>query len=105
MVRLCASSCKAPLMIDSTSPDTVEEALPLYPGRAIINSINLEDGGKNLDRICTVAKKYGAAVVALTITEEGMALTCEKKVATARRIYDLAVNRYGLRPQDLIFDH
>jgi 5-methyltetrahydrofolate--homocysteine methyltransferase len=104
MVRLCASSCKAPLMIDSTSPDTVEEALPLYPGRAIINSINLEDGGKNLDRICTVAKKYGAAVVALTITEEGMALTCEKKVATARRIYDLAVNRYGLRPQDLIFD-
>ncbi|WP_020676343.1 dihydropteroate synthase [Geopsychrobacter electrodiphilus] len=104
MISLCAGSCKAPLVIDSTSPDTIEEALPLYPGRAIINSINLEDGGKNLDRICRVAKKYGAAVVALTITEEGMALTCEKKVAAARQIHDLAVNVYGLRPQDLIFD-
>jgi len=104
MIRLCAGSCKAPLMIDSTSPETVEETLPLYPGRAIINSINLEDGGKNLDRICRAAKKYGAAVVALTITEEGMALTCAKKVAAAKRIYDLAVNRYGLRPQDLVFD-
>lgn len=104
MISLCAGSCKAPLMIDSTSPETIEEALPLYPGRAIINSINLEDGGKNLDRICRVAKKYGAAVVALTITEEGMALTCEKKVAAAKQIHDLAVNTYGLRPQDLIFD-
>ncbi len=104
MISLCAGSCKAPLMIDSTSPETIEEALPLYPGRAIINSINLEDGGKNLDRICKVVKKYGAAVVALTITEEGMALTCEKKVAAAKRIHDLAVNTYGLRSQDLIFD-
>jgi 5-methyltetrahydrofolate--homocysteine methyltransferase len=104
MISLCAGSCKAPLMIDSTSPETIEEALPLYPGRAIINSINLEDGGKNLDRICKMAKKYGAAVVALTITEEGMALTCEKKVAAAKHIHDLAVNTYGLRPQDLIFD-
>jgi 5-methyltetrahydrofolate--homocysteine methyltransferase len=104
LISLCAASCKAPLMIDSTSPETLEEALPLYPGRAIINSINLEDGGKNLDRICRAAKKYGAAVVALTITEEGMALTCDKKVAAARRIHDLAVNTYGLRPQDLIFD-
>jgi len=104
MIRLCAGSCKAPLMIDSTSPETVEQALPLYPGRAIINSINLEDGGKNLDRICRAAKTYGAAVVALTITEEGMALTCAKKVAAAKRIYDLAVKTYGLRPQDLVFD-
>ncbi len=104
MISLCAASCKAPLMIDSTSPETIEAALPLYPGRAIINSINLEDGGKNLARICTAAKKYGAAVVALTITEEGMALTCETKVAAAKRIHDLAVNSYGLRPQDLIFD-
>ncbi len=104
MISLCAGSCKAPLMIDSTSPETIEAALPLYPGRAIINSINLEDGGKNLDCICKAAKKYGAAVVALTITEEGMALTCETKVAAAKRIHDLAVNTYGLRSQDLIFD-
>jgi len=104
LVSLFAGSCKAPLMIDSTSPATIEAALPLYPGRAIVNSINLEDGGKNLDRICRVAKKYGAAVVALTIDEEGMALSCAQKVAVARKIHDLAVETYGLRSQDLIFD-
>ncbi len=104
LTKLCAGSCKAPLMFDSTSPDTLELVLPLYPGRAIINSINLEDGGANLDRICRLAKKYGAAVVALTINLEGMALTCEKKLAVAREIYDLAVNKHGLRPQDILFD-
>ncbi len=104
LVQLFAGSCKAPLMIDSTSPETIAATLPLYPGRAIINSINLEDGGKNLDAICRVAKKYGAAVVALTISEKGMALTCDEKVRVARQIHDLAVNTYGLRSQDLIFD-
>lgn len=104
LVKLFAGSCKAPLMLDSTSPETLEAILPLYPGRAIINSINLEDGGANLNQICQLAKKYGAAVVALTITEEGMALTCEKKVATAKQIYALAVNKHGLRAQDILFD-
>jgi len=104
LTKLFAGSCKAPLMLDSTSPETLAAILPLYPGRAIINSINLEDGGANLERICTLAKKYGAAVVALTISVEGMALTCAKKVAVAREIYDLAVHRFGLRPQDLLFD-
>jgi 5-methyltetrahydrofolate--homocysteine methyltransferase len=104
LVKQFAGSCKAPLMLDSTSPETLAAVLPLYPGRAIINSINLEDGGANLDIVCRLAKKYGAAVVALTITEEGMALTCEKKVAAAKQIYDLAVNKHGLRPQDILFD-
>lgn len=104
LAKLCSGSCKSPLMFDSTSPDTLELVLPLYPGRAIINSINLEDGGANLDRICRLAKKYGAAVVALTINVEGMALTCEKKLAVAKDIYDLAVNKHGLRPQDILFD-
>lgn len=104
LVKLFAGSCKAPLMLDSTSPDTLEKILPLYPGRAIINSINLEDGGANLDRICSLAKKYGAGVVALTITETGMALTCAEKVATAKQIYALAVDKHGLRPQDILFD-
>lgn len=104
LVKLFAGSCKAPLMLDSTSPDTLAAVLPLYPGRAIINSINLEDGGDNLDRICRLAKKYGAAVVALTISEEGMALTCEQKVAVAKQIYALAVGKHGLRPQDILFD-
>ncbi len=104
LTKLFTGSCKAPLMFDSTSPDTLELILPLYPGRAIINSINLEDGGANLDRICRLAKKYGAAVVALTINLEGMALTCDKKLAVAKDIYDLAVNKHGLRPQDILFD-
>lgn len=104
LTKLFAGSCKAPLVFDSTSPDTLEQVLPLYPGRAIINSINLEDGGANLERICKLAKKYGAAVIALTINLEGMALTCAKKVAVAKDIYALAVDTYGLRPQDLLFD-
>lgn len=104
LVKLFAGSCKAPLMLDSTSPETLAAILPLYPGRAIINSINLEDGGPNLDKVCALAKKYGAAVVALTITEKGMALTCEEKVAAAKQIYELAVNKHGLRPQDILFD-
>ena len=104
LTRLFAGSCKAPLMFDSTSPETLERVLPLYPGRAIINSINLEDGGAHLERICRLAKKYGAAVVALTIDTEGMALTCERKVAVAKEIYALAVDKYGLRPQDMLFD-
>ncbi|MBN1958265.1 MAG: dihydropteroate synthase [Desulfuromonadales bacterium] len=104
LTKLFAGSCKAPLVFDSTSPETLEQVLPLYPGRAIINSINLEDGGANLERICKLAKTYGAAVIALTINLEGMALTCDKKVAVAKDIYALAVDTYGLRPQDLLFD-
>jgi len=104
LTQLFSGSCKAPLMFDSTSPATLEQVLPLYPGRAIINSINLEDGGANLQRVCSLAKKYGAAVVALTIDQEGMALTCERKVAVAKEIYTQVVDKYGLRPQDILFD-
>ena len=104
LTRLFARSVRIPTVIDSTSPDCIEEALRIHPGRCLVNSINLEDGGKNLDRICRLAKKYGAAVVALTIAETGMAMTAEEKLATAKSIYDLAVRRYGLRPQDLLFD-
>ncbi len=104
LVRLYAESVKIPIVIDSTSPEVVEACLRIYPGRAIINSIHLEDGGKTLERVCLAARKYGAAVVALTIHEQGMAMTADEKVSTARKIYDLAVGRYGLRPQDILFD-
>ncbi len=97
-------SVKLPLMIDSTQPDCIAEILKIYPGRCIINSINLEDGGANLHKVCTLAKKYGAAVVALTINKAGMAMTTAEKVETAQQIYDLAVGEHGLRPQDLLFD-
>lgn len=104
LVDRCVQSVKSALMIDSTTPDVLEAVLKRYPGRCLINSINLEDGGKNLARICQLAKRYGAAVVALTINKEGMAMTTDEKVATARQIYELAVNQYGLRPHDLLFD-
>ena len=95
---------KLPLMVDSTQADCVEQILKLYPGRCLINSINLEDGGTNLHKICTLAKKYGAAVVALTINKNGMAMTTEEKVETAKQIYRLAVGEHGLRAGDLLFD-
>ena len=104
MARLFAQSVQVPMVIDSTTPDCIEAALKIHPGRCLVNSVNLEDGGKNLERVCRLAKTYGAAVIALTIHEKGMALTVEEKVATARSIHDLAVNRYGLRPSDLLFD-
>jgi 5-methyltetrahydrofolate--homocysteine methyltransferase len=104
LTRLFAQSVRIPAVIDSTSPDCIEEALRVHPGRCLVNSVNLEDGGKNLDRVCRAAKKSGAAVVALAIGPGGMALTADEKLSTARTIYDLAVNRYGLRPGDLFFD-
>jgi 5-methyltetrahydrofolate--homocysteine methyltransferase len=93
-----------PLMIDSTEYQVIEEALKRYAGRAIINSINLEDGEERMKRVLPLCKKYGAAVVALTIDESGMAKTREKKLEVARRIHDLAVGKYGMRQEDLIFD-
>jgi len=104
MVRLFAGSVRIPTVIDSTSPGCIEAALRIHPGRCLVNSVNLEDGGKTLDRVCRLAKKYGAAVVALTIGPEGMAMTADEKLSVARSIYDLALNRYGLRPSDLFFD-
>ncbi|HKL27108.1 MAG TPA: vitamin B12 dependent-methionine synthase activation domain-containing protein [Desulfuromonadales bacterium] len=104
LIRMYAGSVKAPLMIDSTTPACIEACLSIYPGRCIVNSINLEDGGLTLERVCRAAKKYGAALVALTINEQGMAMTAEEKLATARQIHDLAVHRYGLRSRDLLFD-
>jgi 5-methyltetrahydrofolate--homocysteine methyltransferase len=104
LVKLYAESVKIPIMIDSTTPACIEACLKLYPGRSIINSINLEDGGKTLDKVCRLAKKYGAAVVALTINVEGMAMTADEKVETARQIYEQAVGKHGLRPQDILFD-
>ncbi len=93
-----------PLVIDSTEAAVLEEALQLIGGKPIINSINLEDGEERIHRIAPLCRKYGAAVIALTIDEEGMAKTAERKVAVARRIHDLVVGKYGMRPHDVIFD-
>src|SRR5271168_337695 len=99
-----ATRVPAPILVDSTEADVVEEALKRIPGKAIINSINLEDGEKRTSKVLPMAKRYGAAVIALTIDEDGMALTADKKVAIAKRIHKLATEKYGLHAQDLIFD-
>lgn len=99
-----ATRVPAPIVVDSTEAHVIEEALKRIPGKPIINSINLEDGEKRSGLVLPMARRYGAAVVALTIDEEGMALTADKKVAIAHRIHDLAVHKFGLRAEDLIFD-
>ncbi|MFZ4590417.1 MAG: homocysteine S-methyltransferase family protein [Ignavibacteria bacterium] len=93
-----------PLMIDSTEVNVIETALKLYAGRAIINSINFEEGTAKADKILTLAKRFGAAVVALSIDEEGQAYDLDKKVAIAKRIRDHAVEVHNFREEDLIFD-
>ena len=93
-----------PLVIDSTEAPVIEEALKRIAGRAVINSINLEDGEERLKKVLPLCRRYGAAVIALTIDEQGMAKTAERKLAVARRIYDIATGRFAMRPGDLIFD-
>ncbi len=93
-----------PIVIDSTEAAVIEDALQLIGGKPVINSINLEDGEERINRILPLCKRYGAAVIALTIDEQGMAKTAERKLAVARRIHELVVGRYGLKPHDLIFD-
>ncbi|MDH3253234.1 MAG: dihydropteroate synthase, partial [Ignavibacteria bacterium] len=93
-----------PIVIDSTEAPVIEEALQRIGGKAIVNSINLEDGEQRIDQVVPLCRKYGAAVIALTIDEQGMAKTADRKLAIARRIHDLVVNKYGMRPHDLIFD-
>ena len=104
LVKKLSQAVSVPLIFDTTEADVAEAALALYPGRGIINGNNLENGRERIDRILPIARKYGAAVLSMTIDEEGMAHTRDKKLAIARRITDIAVNEYGLAPEDLIFD-
>ncbi|MFF2754844.1 methionine synthase [Psychrobacillus sp. NPDC058041] len=95
---------KVPLVIDSTDENVIEEALKYSQGKTIINSINLEDGEERFDAVMPLVKKYGAAVVVGTIDEVGMAVTRERKLEIAERSYDLLVNKWGIAPEDIIFD-
>src|ERR671938_1151806 len=104
VVKLLSMSVETPLVIYSTEASVIEAALEHVPGRAIINSINMENGRVRIDAVVPLAKKHGAALVALTIDEVGMAKTRERKLEVARKIYDIVVGEYGLRPEDLIFD-
>lgn len=95
---------KVPLVIDSTDEHVIEEALKYSQGKAVINSINLEDGEERFDAVMPIVKKYGASIVIGTIDEEGMAVTRQRKLEVAERSYQLLTEKWGLDPEDIIFD-
>jgi 5-methyltetrahydrofolate--homocysteine methyltransferase len=104
VVKRVSLTQPAPIQIDSTEPDVIETALEQIPGRAIVNSVNLEAGREKLDRVVPLAKAHGAAVIALTIDEQGMAKTADRKLEIAQRITQLCTEEHGLDPELLIFD-
>ncbi|MFA9557917.1 methionine synthase [Evansella sp. AB-rgal1] len=103
-IQQVVNKVKVPLMIDSTDDEVLEKALTYSQGKAIINSINLEDGEERFEKVAPLIHKYGAAVVVGTIDEIGMATTAVRKLEVAKRSHDLLVNKYGLNPKDIIFD-
>ncbi|MGD6834382.1 methionine synthase [Sutcliffiella halmapala] len=103
-VQEVVKKVKVPLVIDSTDEAVIEAALKYSQGKAIINSINLEDGEERFEAVIPLVHKYGAALVVGTIDEEGMGVTSARKLEIAKRSYDLLVKKYKVSPTDLIFD-
>lgn len=104
LIKTISPVIRLPLVIDSTELEVLETALKSTPGRCLINSTHLESGREKADRIFDLARRHGAAVIVLTIDEQGMAKTRERKLEIARRIYEIAVNVHGLAAEDLVFD-
>jgi 5-methyltetrahydrofolate--homocysteine methyltransferase len=104
VVKKLEMGVDVPLVIDTTELDVLEIALKTAPGRCLINSTHLESGRGKADKIFSLAKTHNAAVIVLTIDENGMAKPRERKLEVAKRIYDIAVNEHGLRPDALVFD-
>lgn len=104
VVKKLEMGVEVPLVIDSTEVDVLEIALKTAPGRCLINSTHLESGREKADKIFELAKTHNAAVIVLTIDENGMAKPADQKLEVAKRIYDIAVNDHGLRPEALVYD-
>jgi 5-methyltetrahydrofolate--homocysteine methyltransferase len=104
VVKKLEMGVDVPLVIDTTELDVLESALKTAPGRCLINSTHLESGRGKADKIFALARTHNAAVIVLTIDENGMAKTRERKLEVAKRIYDIAVNDHGLKPRDLVYD-
>src|SRR3954449_12037755 len=94
----------APIQVDSTEPDVIETALEQIPGRAIVNSVNLEAGRAKLDKVVPIAMAHGAALIALTIDAVGMAKTRERQLAIAKPLVELICDEHGMDRELLIFD-
>jgi 5-methyltetrahydrofolate--homocysteine methyltransferase len=104
LVKRLSLSVEAPLVVDSTEANVIEEALRACPGSALVNSINLENGRQRIDAVMPLVARYGASVIALTIDEQGMAKTVERKLEVARRIRDIVTGEFGLPAERLVFD-
>ncbi|MEK6222858.1 MAG: methionine synthase [Chloroflexota bacterium] len=104
VVKKLAMGVEAPLVIDTTEPEIMEIALKLAPGRSMLNSTHLEAGRPKMERVLKLAKEHNAAVIILTIDEDGMAKSVDRKLEIAKRIHDIAVNEFNFRPEDLVFD-
>jgi 5-methyltetrahydrofolate--homocysteine methyltransferase len=105
LLKKLTMNIELPLVIDTTEADVLQAALEMYPGRAIVNSVSLEGGrGEKIDRVLPLVARYGAATVAMTIDEEGMAHTAERKLAIAQRLAQIAADEYGVPSESLIFD-
>lgn len=103
-MKVVANKVKVPFVIDSTDEAVIERALRYSQGKGIINSINLEDGEERFESIIPLAKQYGAALVVGTIDEKGMGVSAARKLEVARRSYELLTKKYGIHPEDIIFD-
>ncbi|GGF89820.1 methionine synthase [Paenibacillus abyssi] len=103
-LELVVKKVKVPLVIDTTDPKVIELSLKYSQGKAIINSINLEDGEEKFEQVVPLIHRYGAAAVVGTIDERGQAITREDKLEVAKRSHDLLVNKYGMKSEDIIFD-
>jgi 5-methyltetrahydrofolate--homocysteine methyltransferase len=104
VVKKLSMGVEAPVVFDSTEASALQAALEVYPGRGIVNSINMERGRERIEAVLPLVVEHGAAVVALAIDETGMAHTADHKVAVCKRIYEIATSEYGLTPDALIFD-
>ena len=104
VVKRISLTQPAPIQVDSTEPEVIQTALEQIPGRAVVNSINLEAGRDKLDRVVPLARAHGAALIALTIDEHGMAKTAQRKLEVAERITELCCGEHGFDPEVLIFD-
>jgi 5-methyltetrahydrofolate--homocysteine methyltransferase len=105
LLKKLIMNIELPLVIDTTEADVLQAALAMYPGRALVNSVSLEGGrGDKIDRTMPLVARYGAAAVAMTIDEEGMAHTAARKLAIARRLAQIANDEYGVPNESLVFD-
>ncbi len=103
-LEVVVKKVRVPLMIDSTDARCIAEALTYCQGKAIINSVNLEDGEERFEKVVPLARQFGAALVVGCIDEVGMAVTRERKLAVAERSFQLLTTKYGVEPEDIYFD-